>query len=162
MNDSEKLDILYNNDGSMKHFYELSSERDIKETQIKSDENELEFKYKQGILTSEEYNNKKEDLEFKLSTQNEIYNDLIFLKIDMNDIDKIKEEIKEASLDKIELERLSTSLTSIIEKKLNDFKNNNSNFKDEELELWNFKYNRLANMYSKTRELESFIHSLCE
>ena len=35
--------ILYNKDGSIKPFYILSSERDIKETQIRSDENELDY-----------------------------------------------------------------------------------------------------------------------
>ena len=80
----------------------------------------------------------------------------------MKDIEEIKKELKEASLNKIDLERLSTSLTSIIENKLDDFKKNNDSFKEEELKLWNFKYNRLANNYSKVREIESFIQTLSE
>ena len=162
INDSRMLEILYNKDGSMKPFYELSSERDIKETQIRSDENELDFKFSQGIISKEDYNNLKDNLEFKLHNQNEVYNNLIFLEIDMKDIEEIKKELKEASLNKIDLERLSTSLTSIIENKLDDFKKNNDSFKEEELKLWNFKYNRLANNYSKVREIESFIQTLSE
>ena len=149
-------DILYNKDGSIKPFYMLSAERDIKETQIRSDENELDFKLNQGYISKEEYDSKKESLEFKLSNQNEIYNDLIFMEIDKKDI----EEIKSASLNKIDLERLTTSLTSIVEKKLDDFKKNNERFKDEDFDLWNSKYSKLANSYSKIRELESFIQTL--
>lgn len=153
-------DILYNKDGSIKPFYMLSAERDIKETQIRSDENELDFKLNQGYISKEEYDSKKESLEFKLSNQNEIYNDLIFMEIDKKDIEEIKEEIKSASLNKIDLERLTTSLTSIVEKKLDDFKKNNERFKDEDFDLWNSKYSKLANSYSKIRELESFIQTL--
>jgi len=155
-------DILYNNDGTAKPFYILSAERDIKETQIRSDENELDFKLSQGLITKEEYDKLKEELEFKLSNQNEIYNDLIFIEIDNKEIEKIKEELKNASLNKIDLERLSISLTSIIEKKLDDFKKNNDEFKEEKLKAWNFKYDRLANNYSKIREIESFIQTLNE
>lgn len=154
--------ILYNNDGSIKPFYILSAERDIKETQIRSDENELDFKLSQGYINKEEYDKSKEELEIKLLNQNEVYNDLIFMEIDSKDLEDIKEEIKNASLNKIDLERLSISLKSIIEKKLDDFKKNNDEFKEEDLKTWNFKYNRLANIYSKAREIESFIHKLYE
>lgn len=150
-------DILYDKDGSLKPFYILSAERDIKETQIRSDENELEYKYSQGTISKEEYDKLKDELEFKLSNQNEMYNDLIFMEIDTKDIDAIKDEIREANLNKIDLERLSTSLTSIIEKRLEDFKKNNEEFKNEDLKDWNFKYSRIANNYSKIRELETFI-----
>ena len=162
LKNSETYDILYDIDGNIKPFYMLSSERDIKETQIRSDENELDFKYKQNYISKEEYNNLKNKLESKLLNQNEVYNDLIFIEIDRKDVEEIKEEIKKASLNKIDLERLSLSLTSIIEKKLDDFKKNNDDFKNEELSLWNLKYNRLANNYSKIREIESFIHSINE
>lgn len=162
LNNSKTFDILYNKDGSIKPFYILSSERDIKETQIRSDENELDFKYSQGQISKEEYDSLKEELEFKLSNQNEVYNDLIFIEINEKNIDEIKDEIKNASLNKIDLDRLSSSITSIIEKKLEEFKENNKEFNEEELKLWNYKYNILANNYSKIREIESFIQNLSE
>lgn len=155
-------EILYDTDGNIKPFYILSSERDIKETQIKSDENELDFKYSQGNISKEEYDKEKGSLEFTLSNQNKIYNNLIFTEIDNKDIEDIKSDLKRASLNKIALDRLSVSLTSIIEEKLDDFKKNNESFKNEDFQLWNYKYNRLANNYSKIREIESFIQSLSE
>lgn len=158
----KSLDILYNKDGSIKPFYMLSAERDIKETQIRSDENELDFKLSQNIISKEDYDKEKQLLEFKLNNQNEAYNDLIFMELDKKDIETIKEDLKNASLNKIDLERLSISLTSIIEKKLEDFKKNNEEFKEENFKLWNYKYNRLANTYSKIREIESFIQTLYE
>lgn len=162
LNNSITANILYNKDGSLKPFYMLSAERDIKETQVRSDENELDFKYSQGIISKEEYKKEKDKLEFKLSNQNDVYNDLIFMEIDEKDIEEIKDEIKNASLNRIDLERLSSSLTSIVEKKLDEFRNNNQNFSEEELGLWNYKYNKIANNYSKIRELESFIQGLSE
>ena len=162
LNNSITANILYNKDGSLKPFYMLSAERDIKETQVRSDENELDFKYSQGIISKEEYKKEKDKLEFKLSNQNDVYNNLIFLEIDSKNIDEIKDELKNASLNQIDLKRLMTSLTSIIEKKLEDFKDNNKNFNKEELEIWNYQYNRLANNYSKIREVESFIQNLNE
>lgn len=160
LNNSITANILYNKDGSLKPFYVLSAERDIKETQIRSDENELDFKYSQGNISKEEYNKLKDNLEFKLLNQNEVYNDLIFSEINNKSIEDIKEEIKNASLNTIDLKRLSSSITSIIEKKLEEFRANNKEFNEEELKLWNYKYNILANNYSKIRELESFIQSL--
>lgn len=159
---SETISILYNKDGTIKPFYMLSSERDIKEMQIKSDENELDYKYSQNKISKEEYDIEKFNLELKLLDQNEVYNDLIFMEIDKKDIEEIKDDIRNASLNKIDLERLGISLTSIIEKKLDDFKKNNENFKDEELQDWNYKYNRLAGIYSKIREIESFIQNISE
>ena len=162
LNNSNTFNILYNKDGTPKPFYVISSERDIKETQIRSDENELDYKLSQGLITKEEYQKEKDNLEFILSNQNEVYNDLIFMKIDDKSIDEIKDELKNASLNKIDLERLTSSLTAIIEKKLEEFKNNNKEFNEEELKEWNYKYNKLANNYSKIRELESFIQELYE
>lgn len=160
LNNSTTANILYNSDGTLKPFYVLSAERDIKETQIRSDENELDFKYSQGTISKEDYEREKDNLEFILTNQNEVYNDLIFIEIDEKSIEEIKDEIKKASLNKIDLERLSSSLTSIVEKKLEEFKDNNKNFNEEELKLWNYKYSIIANNYSKIRELESFIQSL--
>ncbi len=154
--------IFYDKDGNIKPFYILSAERDIKETQIRSDEDELDYKYKQGNISKKEYEELKDNLEFKLSNQNFIYNDLIFMEIDRKPIEEIKKEIKNASLNKIDLQRLSTSLTSIIDSKLEDFKKNNQSFKEEDLKLWNFKYDKIANNYSKIREIESFIQNLNE
>ena len=162
LKNSRTANILYDKDGSLKPFYVLSAERDIKETQIRSDENELDFKYSQGTISKEDYDREKGNLEFILYNQNEVYNDLIFLEIDEKSIEDIKNEIRNASLNKIDLERLSSSLTSIVEKKLDEFKDNNKKFNEEELELWNYKYNRIANNYSKIRELESFIQNLSE
>ena len=42
------LEIEYNIDGTKKDIYSLASERDIKKMQLKSDENEIEYKYNQG------------------------------------------------------------------------------------------------------------------
>lgn len=162
LNNSTTLNILYNKDGSKKPFYILSSERDIKETQVRSDENELDYKYSQGNISKEEYEKAKDNLEFKLLNQNEVYNDLIFSEINNKSLEDIKEELNNASLNKIDLERLSSSITSIIEKKLNEFRENNKEFNEEELKLWNYKYNILANNYSKIREIESFIQNLSE
>lgn len=162
LKNSRTANILYDKDGALKPFYVLSAERDIKETQIRSDENELDFKYSQGTISKEDYDREKGNLEFILYNQNEVYNDLIFLEIDEKSIEEIKDEIKRASLNKIDLERLSSSLTSIVEKKLDEFKDNNKKFNEEELELWNYKYNRIANNYSKIMELESFIQNLSE
>lgn len=159
---SKTYEILYNKDGSKKPFYILSSERDIKETQIKSDENELDYKYSQGVIDKDEYQKEKDNLEFKLLNQNNLYNDLIFLDLDSKKVEEIEDELKHASLNKIDLNRLALSLTSIIEKKLEDFKTNNQNFNEEELEVWNYKYNRIASNYSKIREIESFIQNLSE
>lgn len=160
LNNSTTANILYNSDGTLKPFYVLSAERDIKETQIRSDENELDFKYSQGTISKEDYEREKDNLEFILTNQNEVYNDLIFIEIDEKSIEEIKDEIKKASLNKIDLERLSSSLTSIVEKKLEEFKDNNKKFNEEELKLWNYKYSIIANNYSKIRELESFIQNL--
>ena len=159
---SISYDILYNRDGSIKPFYILSSERDIKETQIRSDENELDYKLNQGLITQEEYDKEKNILETKLLNQNEEYNNLIFIELDNKKIEEIEDELKNASLNRIDLERLSLSLTSIIEKKLEEFRDNNNKFNEEELKLWNLNYNRIANNYSKIREIESFIQKLDE
>lgn len=162
LDNSDFYNILYNSDGTRKPFYILSSERDIKETQIRSDENELDFKYSQGTLSKEDYDREKENLEFQLSNQNEVYNNLIFFEIDNKDVEEIKNDLKDASLNKIDLERLGASLTAIIESKLNDFKSNNDDFKNKDFNLWNYNYTRLANNYSKVREIESFIQNLNE
>lgn len=156
----EILNIKYNKDGSLKSFYVLSSERDIKEMQIKSDENELDFKYNQGTISKEEYDKAKEELNIKLNIQNDIYDDLIFDMINSKDLDEVKEEVKNANLNDVDLKRLSSSLESIAIKKMTDFKNNNDEFKNKNLEEWNYSYNKIAKNYEKVREVERFILDL--
>ena len=92
--------------------------------QIKSDENELDFKYNQGTISKEEYDKAKEELNIKLNIQNDIYDDLIFDMINSKDLDEVKEEVKNANLNDVDLKRLSSSLESIAIKKMTDFKNN--------------------------------------
>jgi len=156
----EILNIKYNKDGSLKPFYILSSEKDIKEMQIKSDENELDFKYNQGSISKDEYDKEKEELNIKLNIQNEIYDDLIFDIINSKNLDDVKEEVKNANLNDVDLKRLSSSLESIAIKKITDFKNNNDDFKNKNLEEWNYSYNKIARNYEKVREVERFILDL--
>ena len=156
----EILNIKYNKDGSLKPFYILSSEKDIKEMQIKSDENELDFKYNQGSISKDEYDKEKEELNIKLNIQNEIYDDLIFDIINSKNLDDVKEEVKNANLNDVDLKRLSSSLESIAIKKITDFKNNNDDFKNKNLEEWNYSYNKIAKNYEKVREIERFILDL--
>lgn len=160
LDEYEILNIKYNKDGKEKEFYILSSERDIKEMQIKSDENELDFKYNQGNISKEDYEREKENLELKLKVQNEVYDDLIFDIINNKDLNEIKEEVKNANLNDIDLKRLSSSLESIAIKKITDFKTNNDDFKNKNLEEWNYSYNKIAKNYEKVREVEGFILSL--
>lgn len=154
--------IEYNSDGTKKKFYDLSSEKNIKETQIKSDENELDFKYSQNKITKEEYEEKKEELENKLSNQNYVYDSLIFDLIKNKELEDLKEEVRSASLNNIELKRLAMSLSSIAENKINEFHENNKEFKNNDISYWNYKYDIIAKNYAKTREVESFILSLIE
>ena len=154
------LDIEYNKDGTKKEFYYLASEKDIKETQIKSDENELEFKYNQNEITKEEKKKEKKSLENKLLNQNLVYDNLIFDLIKNEDLEVLKSQIKNASLDDIELKRLAMSLSSIAQNKINDFQENNKEFRNTNFSYWNHKYDIIAKNYAKTRELEGFILSL--
>ncbi len=156
------LEIEYNSDGTKKKFYSLASEKDIKETQIKSDENELEFNYKQNKISKDEYEKEKLRLKTKLEDQNYVYDTLIFDLIKNEDMEELRSEIIDASLDEVELKRLASSLSSIAEKKINDFQENNKEFKMTNITYWNRKYDIIAKNYSKTRELESFILSLIE
>lgn len=154
------LEIEYNVDGTKKSLYSLASEKDIKSTQIKSDENELDFKYSQNKITKEEYDKENKLLEIKLENQNLVYDDLIFDIINNEDIEVIKEEIKNSNLNSIDLKRLASSLTSIAENKISDFQKNNKDFNEENISYWNYKYDIIAKGYSKARELESYILSL--
>ena len=156
------FEIEYNRDGTKKEFFEVASEKDIKETQIKSDENELDFKYSQNVISKEEYEKSKKMMEIKLRNQNMVYDSLIFDMIKNEKMDVLKEKIKNAHLNDIDLKRLATSLSSIAEGKIDDFQKNNKDFKENDVSLWNYKYDVIARNYAKTRELESFILSLIE
>ncbi|MBO6195430.1 MAG: hypothetical protein J6O56_03685 [Bacilli bacterium] len=156
------LEMEFNKDGTKKKFYSLASEKDIKETQIKSDENELEFNYSQNKITKEDYELQKLKLKTKLEDQNYIYDTLIFDSIKYEDMESLKQEIITANLDEVELKRLASSLSSIAEEKINDFHDNNKEFKITNISYWNRKYDMIAKNYAKTRELEGFILGLIE
>ena len=156
------FEIEYNRDGTKKSFYTLASERDIKETQIKSDENELDFRFNQNLITKEEYKKQKSELEDKLINQNLVYDDLIFDIISNEELDVIKEEIKNSNLNDIDLKRLASSLSSIAETKIDDFQKNNKEFRNDKISYWNYKYDKIAKGYARTRELEGFILDLIE
>lgn len=156
------FEIEYNKDGTKKAFYDLASEKNIKETQIKSDENELDYKFSQNNITKDEYEKEKARLKIKLENQNEIYDNLIFELIKNEDMSSLKNEINEVKLDNIELKRLASSLSSIAENKINEFQENNKEFKTSNLSYWNYKYDIIAKNYAKTRELESYILNLIE
>lgn len=154
------LEIEYYKDGTKKPFYVLASEKDIREMQIKSDENELDYKFKQDSINKEAYELEKRKLKIKLEDQNTIYDNLIYESIVKEDYDVLKDNIKNANLSEIELKRLSTSLSSIATKKLNDFEENNKEFKMQDFTEWNNRYDIIVKNYSKVRELEGFILSM--
>lgn len=156
------LEIEYNKDGTKKPFYILASEKDIKNMQIKSDRDELENKYSMKTITKEQYEIEKEILKTKYEDQNIIYDYLIFNLIRNEEVEDLRKEITDAKLNEIELKRLASSLSSIAENKINDFIKNNKEFKQENISLWNVKYDLIAKNYAKTRELESFILGLIE
>ena len=68
-------------------------------------------------ITFEEFNN----LEFKLSNQNEVYNDLIFLEIDSKKIEEIKKEIEDLDQEKVKkiakekADQLKVKTTELVE-----------------------------------------------
>lgn len=154
------LEIEYNRNGTKKEFYDLAKEREIKETQLKSDINELDFNYSQNKIEKEEYKKKKEQLETRLLDQNLVYDNLIFEIIKNQDLDDLKNKVKNAKLNDIDLNRLAFSLSSIAENKINEFQRNNKDFKENNISYWNYKYDIIAKNYAKTREVESFILSL--
>ena len=72
------LEIEYNIDGTKKDIYSLASERDIKKMQLKSDENEIEYKYNQGKLNKKEFDEEISKIKEKMINQDLLYDDLIF------------------------------------------------------------------------------------
>jgi hypothetical protein len=154
------LEVEFNLDGTKKDIYSLASEKDIKETQIKSDLNEIDYKYYHKIISKDEYERKKEELEQKLLKQIEVYNDLIFKIINTNEINSIMDSIKKYNLNDIDLTRLAKAITSVTEEKVEEFINNNKKFMISNIEYWDYKYKELSMAISKTREVENFILSL--
>lgn len=156
------LEIEFNPDGTKKDIYMLSSERDIKETQIKSDLNEIEYKFNQKIIKEDEYNKLKSEIENKIKEQNLLYNDLIFNIINSADLESIKNSIIKYNLNEIDLKRLLDAIKAVSEYKIEEFTNNNKKFMLDKLSYWNYKYDELSKAISKSREVESFILSLIE
>lgn len=154
------LEVEYYDDGTKKEFYYLSKEKEIKETQVKSDMNEVEFNYNQNKISKKEYDDKMNFLNNKLINQNLIYDNLIFDILKKEDTEDLKEQVKKANLNDIDLKRLAASLSSIAENKINDFQKNNREFKENNITYWNYKYDIIAKSYAKTRELENFILSI--
>ncbi len=154
------LEVEYYDDGTKKEFYYLSKEKEIKETQVKSDMNEVEFNYNQNKISKKEYEDKMNFLNNKLINQNLIYDNLIFDILKKEDKENLKEQVKKANLNDIGLKRLAASLSSIAENKINDFQKNNREFKENNITYWNYKYDIIAKSYAKTRELENFILSI--
>lgn len=154
------LEIEYYDDGTKKEFYYLSKEKEIKETQVKSDMNEVEFNFSQNKISKKEYEDKMDFLKNKLLNQNLIYDNLIFEILKKEETEDLKEQVRKASLNDVDLKRLAASLSSIAENKINDFQKNNREFKENNITYWNYKYDIIAKSYAKTRELETFILSI--
>ena len=158
--DNEILQIEYYIDGNKKDIYSLASERDIKNIQLLSDKNELEFKLSSNKITKKEYDIELKFLEEKKIELNLLYDDLIFNIIDTTSIEDIKEKIISHHLNPIDLERLAKAISSVAENKINEFTLNNKSFMLEKVSYWNYKYNKISKAISKSREVESFILSL--
>lgn len=158
--DNEILQIEYDIDGNKKDIYSLASERDIKNIQLLSDKNELEFKLSSNKITKKEYDIELKSLEEKKIELNLLYDDLIFNIIDTTSIEDIKEKIINHHLNPIDLERLAKAISSVAENKINEFTLNNKSFMLEKVSYWNYKYNKISKAISKSREVESFILSL--
>ena len=158
--DNEILQIEYDIDGNKKDIYSLASERDIKNIQLLSDKNELEFKLSSNKITKKEYDIELKSLEEKKIELNLLYDDLIFNIIDTTSIENIKEKIISHHLNPIDLERLAKAISSVAENKINEFTLNNKSFMLEKVSYWNYKYNKISKAISKSREVESFILSL--
>ena len=154
------LEVEYNIDGTKKDIYSLASERDIRETQLKSNLNEIEYKYYQKIISKEEYEKKKKEIEEDAKNQEEVYNDLIFKIINKNDLETIKNSIEKYNLNEIDLKRLASAITSVTDAKVDEFILNNKKFMIDKVKYWNYKYSELSKAISKSREVENFILSL--
>lgn len=160
--DNPILEIEYDIDGNKKDIYSLASERDIKNMQILSDKNELEFKHGSKKISDLEYKNEIEKINAIQKEQNLLYDDLIFNIINTTSIEDIKKSIICHNLNSIDLERLAKGVSSVAENKINEFKENNRKFMIDNISYWNYKYNKISKELSKAREVESFILNLAE
>lgn len=156
------LEIEYEIDGSKKDIYSLASERDIKKMQIKSDKNELDYKFSQNEVNKQQYEKSLNDINQKDKNLNLLYDDLIFNIINNSSLDEIKKTILSHNLNDIDLNRLAISISSVAENKIEEFRNNNNLFMKDKFSYWNYKYNKISKEISKAREVESFIVSLIE
>ena len=156
------LEIEYEMDGSKKDIYSLASERDIKKMQIKSDKNELDYKFSQNEVNKQQYEKSLNDINQKDKNLNLLYDDLIFNIINNSSLDEIKKTILSHNLNDIDLNRLAISISSVAENKIEEFRNNNNLFMKDKFSYWNYKYNKISKEISKAREVESFIVSLIE
>lgn len=154
------LEVEYNVDGTKKDIYSLASERDIKKMQIKSDENELDYKFSQNKISKKEYDENVKKLKKKEEEQDLLYDDLIFEIINLNDSRAVKESIIKYNLNNIDLSRLAEAIKSVSENKIEEFRKNNNDFMIDKVSYWNYKYNKISKGISKARELESFILNL--
>ena len=154
------LEIEYNIDGTKKDIYSLASERDIKKMQLKSDENEIEYKYNQGKLNKKEFDEEISKIKEKMINQDLLYDDLIFEIINQNDPRIVKESIIKYNLNNIDLSRLAEAIKSVSENKIEEFRKNNKNFMIDKISYWNYKYDKTSKGISKAREIESFILNL--
>ena len=154
------LEVEYNVDGTKKDIYSLASERDIKKMQIKSDENELDYKFSQNKISKKEYDENVKKLKKKEEEQDLLYDDLIFEIINLNDSRTVKESIIKYNLNNIDLSRLAEAIKSVSENKIEEFRKNNNDFMIDKVSYWNYKYNKISKGISKARELESFILNL--
>ena len=122
------LEVEYNVDGTKKDIYSLASERDIKKMQIKSDENELDYKFSQNKISKKEYDENVKKLKKKEEEQDLLYDDLIFEIINLNDSRTVKESIIKYNLNNIDLSRLAEAIKSVSENKIEEFRKNNNDF----------------------------------
>ena len=156
------LEVQYNINGEKKDIYSLASERDIKKMQIKSDKNELDFKFSQNSITKDEYEKSIDNIDNKMKELDLLYDDLIFEIINQNDLDEIKKSILKYNLNDVDLDRLARAIFSVSENKIEEFRKNNKEFMKDKISYWNYKYNKISKQVSKSREVESFIINLIE
>ena len=160
--ENEVLQIEYNFDGTKKDIYSLASERDIKKVQINSDKNELDFKFSQNKISTEEYNENIDKINEKIIKIDLLYDDLIFEIINNNTLEDIENSITKYNLNNIDLDRLARAISSVSSNKIEEFRNNNKLFMIDKLSYWNYKYNKISKGISKSREVENFIKNLIE
>lgn len=162
LKDYELLEVEFDIDGEKKDIYKLASERDIKNIQIESDKNELDYKFSQNHISKDEYDKILNEINKKLQEQNLLYDDLIFDIINTTSLEEIKKSIIKYNLNNIDLSRLASAISAVAENKINEFRTNNNSFMIDKISYWNYKYNKISKGLSKAREVESFIFSIIE